>query len=92
MFWFRNEEEMYEEGRPVEEQYVEGILPVKLRMALEYSRRRTFRSDLEIVFRTVFGFQAPAARNRDVNAVMPARPDLVSRKSSEPLTYSAGKS
>ena len=58
---FRNEEEMYEEGRPIEEQYLEKILPPKLQIALEYARRRTFRSDLEIIFRTLFGLGAPLA-------------------------------
>jgi lipopolysaccharide/colanic/teichoic acid biosynthesis glycosyltransferase len=79
---FRNEEEMYKEGRPVEEQYVEGILPVKLRMALEYSRRRTFRSDLEIIFRSAFGFQAPSATEPGLNLGMPAQADFISRKPS----------
>ena len=36
-------------------------------IALDYARRRTFRSDLEIVFRSVFGLGAPLA-NGPVNA------------------------
>ena len=60
---FRNEERFFQAGS-IEEQYIKKIMPVKLRMALEYSRRRTFRSDLEIVFRTVFGLPAPAAKER----------------------------
>jgi hypothetical protein len=62
MFWFRNEEEMYEKGRPMEEQYVQDILPVKLELALAYSRTRTFRSDLEIILRTALGLRPPRAK------------------------------
>lgn len=58
---FRNEEEMFREDRPVEAQYVETILPVKLQMSLKYSKTRTFRSDLEIIARTVLGIQPPPA-------------------------------
>ncbi len=55
---FRNEERLFHESS-IEEQYIAKILPVKLKMALKYSRSRTFRSDLEILFRTVLGFQPP---------------------------------
>ncbi len=60
---FRNEAEMYEDGRPIEEQYLETILPAKLQIALDYARRRTFRSDLGIILRTLLGLRAPLARD-----------------------------
>jgi hypothetical protein len=82
MFWFRNEEELYEQGRPIEEQYLEKILPVKLQIALEYSRRRTFFSDLDIIFRTMFGLEAPSVTESGVfasrNAVEGCRISLAS--------------
>ncbi len=56
---FRNEERFFHKGS-IEEQYIAKILPIKLRMALKYSRTRTFLSDLEILFRTVLGFQSPS--------------------------------
>lgn len=61
---FRHEELLFLENS-IEEQYVAKILPIKLEIALNYSRTRTFLSDLEILFRTVLGFQSPStARKR----------------------------
>jgi len=57
---FRNEERFFHQGS-IEEQYIKKIMPVKLQLALKYSRIRTFRSDLEIIFRTVLGMGAPRA-------------------------------
>ena len=51
---YRNEEQLLEAER-VEEQYVAKILPCKLELSLEYARRRSFPSDLGILFRTIFG-------------------------------------
>jgi lipopolysaccharide/colanic/teichoic acid biosynthesis glycosyltransferase len=51
---FRHEEDMLRSS-DTEEQYVREILPSKLELSLEYSQRRTFRSDLGIVFRTLLG-------------------------------------
>jgi lipopolysaccharide/colanic/teichoic acid biosynthesis glycosyltransferase len=56
---FRNEERLFQ-GKSIEELYIAKILPIKLEMALKYSRTRTFLSDLEIIFRTVLGFQSPS--------------------------------
>jgi hypothetical protein len=33
---------------------------MKLQLALNYSRTRTFLSDLEIIFRTILGMNAPS--------------------------------
>jgi lipopolysaccharide/colanic/teichoic acid biosynthesis glycosyltransferase len=63
---FRNEERFFHEGS-VEEQYIKKIMPVKLQLALKYSRTRTFRSDLEILFRTVLGLGAPNVLWRSTN-------------------------
>ena len=57
---FRNEELFFTRGS-IEEQYVKRIMPVKLRLALNYSRTRTFCSDLEMIFRTVLGMGAPVS-------------------------------
>jgi lipopolysaccharide/colanic/teichoic acid biosynthesis glycosyltransferase len=37
------------------QQYVDGILPIKIKLSLEYQRRRTFASDVRILLQTVFG-------------------------------------
>jgi lipopolysaccharide/colanic/teichoic acid biosynthesis glycosyltransferase len=61
---FRHEELLFLENS-IEEHYIAKILPIKLEIALKYSRTRTFLSDLEILFRTVLGFQsASTARER----------------------------
>jgi lipopolysaccharide/colanic/teichoic acid biosynthesis glycosyltransferase len=56
---FRHEELLFLENS-TEEHYIAKILPIKLEIALKYSRTRTFLSDLEILFRTVLGFQSPS--------------------------------
>ena len=56
---FRNEERLFL-GNSIEELYIAKILPIKLEIALKYSRTRTFLSDLEILFRTVLGFPSPS--------------------------------
>jgi lipopolysaccharide/colanic/teichoic acid biosynthesis glycosyltransferase len=56
---FRNEERLFQ-GKSFEERYITIILPIKLELALKYSRTRTFLSDIEILFRTVLGFQSPS--------------------------------
>jgi lipopolysaccharide/colanic/teichoic acid biosynthesis glycosyltransferase len=71
---FRNEAEMFHEGL-IEAQYIHKILPMKLQMSLNYSRTRTFRSDLEILVRTVLGLQAPSTALREAG-IDPAMPSL----------------
>lgn len=61
---FRDEESLFHVER-IEEVYVARILPVKLKIALNYSRNRTFFSDLEILFRTVLGLGFPSAVRGD---------------------------
>jgi lipopolysaccharide/colanic/teichoic acid biosynthesis glycosyltransferase len=56
---FRHEELLFPENS-IEEQYITRILPIKLEIALKYSRTRTFLSDIEILFRTVLGFRSPS--------------------------------
>jgi lipopolysaccharide/colanic/teichoic acid biosynthesis glycosyltransferase len=51
---FRHEESLFH-VECIEELYIAKILPFKLQIALNYSRTRTFLSDLEILFRTVLG-------------------------------------
>lgn len=52
---YRCEEVMFTPGQ-LEDQYVATILPEKLRLSLEYHRRRCLSSDLEILVRTVLSF------------------------------------
>jgi lipopolysaccharide/colanic/teichoic acid biosynthesis glycosyltransferase len=63
---FRNEERFFHKGS-IEEQYITRIMPAKLKLSLKYSRSRTFLSDLEILFRTVLGFQSPSSAWGDAN-------------------------
>jgi lipopolysaccharide/colanic/teichoic acid biosynthesis glycosyltransferase len=51
---FRDESKMLNEEN-LEAHYLAEILPQKLRLSIEYSRRRTFLSDLKIIFQTVAG-------------------------------------
>jgi lipopolysaccharide/colanic/teichoic acid biosynthesis glycosyltransferase len=51
---FREESRMLNEEN-LEAHYLSEILPQKLRLSVEYSRRRTFLSDLKIIFQTVAG-------------------------------------
>lgn len=50
---YRNEEQFFSDGR-MEEQYVQEVLPAKLKLSLEYQQRRTFFSDIQILIRTAF--------------------------------------
>jgi lipopolysaccharide/colanic/teichoic acid biosynthesis glycosyltransferase len=51
---YRHEDQCFNTTE-IEKQYVEEILPSKLRLSLAYQQRRTFWSDLKIIFQTVFG-------------------------------------
>jgi lipopolysaccharide/colanic/teichoic acid biosynthesis glycosyltransferase len=55
---YRDEEKMFGEG-DIEEQYFTHILPDKLRLSLDYARRRTFFSDLGIIIRTLLRLHRP---------------------------------
>lgn len=70
---FRNEEQFFQEGS-IEAQYVEEILPRKLKLALEYERTRTFLSDLAILFRTVLSLASLSAKTNSgaPNLALPA--------------------
>ena len=52
---FRNEEELLAPltSEEVEDVYLKTIMPVKLEMELEYLRRASFRSDMDIIFETM---------------------------------------
>jgi lipopolysaccharide/colanic/teichoic acid biosynthesis glycosyltransferase len=80
---FRNEDRFFEAGS-IEEQYIKKIMPIKLQMALEYSRTRTFFSDLDIIIRTVLGLRPPPAKRSDAGraSAMTTLPNFASRKSS----------
>jgi len=54
---FRDESKVLDAGN-LEAHYLSQILPQKLRLSIEYSRRRTFLSDLKIIFQTVAGMHS----------------------------------
>ena len=54
---YRREDQVLSASR-AEQQYVEEILPAKLRLSLDYQRQRSFLSDVGILLRTVFGLIA----------------------------------
>lgn len=49
---YRREDQLLSTNH-MEEQYVQTILPAKLQLSLAYQRRRTFGSDVGILFRTI---------------------------------------
>lgn len=49
---YRNEEKILAANR-IEEQYVEEILPAKLKLSMNYQKSRTFWSDLGVLLRTI---------------------------------------
>jgi lipopolysaccharide/colanic/teichoic acid biosynthesis glycosyltransferase len=51
---FRNEDQLFG-GEDVEREYVERILPAKVKISLDYARRRSIGSDLVVIFDTLFG-------------------------------------
>jgi lipopolysaccharide/colanic/teichoic acid biosynthesis glycosyltransferase len=51
---YRHEEQILRPG-DVEAQYVKEILPRKLKLSLDYARRRTVFSDLRVILTTLFG-------------------------------------
>ena len=51
---YMNEERLFLPGR-VEEQYVQEILPAKLKLSVAYQESRTVSSDLRLLLRTVIG-------------------------------------
>jgi lipopolysaccharide/colanic/teichoic acid biosynthesis glycosyltransferase len=79
---FRHEELLFLENS-IEEHYIAKILPIKLEIALKYSRTRTFFSDLEILFRTVLGFESPSTawENARFEASAPSLSKSISRNS-----------
>lgn len=54
---YRREDQVLSSSR-AEQQYVEEILPAKLRLSLDYQRQRSFLSDVGILLRTAFGLIA----------------------------------
>lgn len=51
---YRHEEQMFAASR-MERQYVNEILPAKLKLSLDYQARRSFWSDLKLLLRTLSG-------------------------------------
>jgi len=51
----RREDQMFSADR-MQQQYVEEILPAKLKLSLDYQQRRSLLSDIGILLRTAFGW------------------------------------
>ncbi|HXJ94787.1 MAG TPA: sugar transferase [Terriglobia bacterium] len=51
---FRHEDRLLSAAE-IEREYVERILPAKLKLSLDYARCRTITSDLMVIFATLFG-------------------------------------
>lgn len=51
---FRHEDRLFGTG-DVEEEYVEHVLPAKLKLSLDYAVRRSIVSDFLVIFATLFG-------------------------------------
>jgi lipopolysaccharide/colanic/teichoic acid biosynthesis glycosyltransferase len=51
---YRHEEEMLSAGQ-VEQQYIERILPAKIKLSLAYQKQRSLLSDGRVLLQTVFG-------------------------------------
>ena len=54
---YRREEQIFSASR-MEQQYVEEILPAKLKLSLDYQMRRNLLSDVRILFQTAIGLIA----------------------------------
>ncbi len=60
---FGNESELMAEATDPEQLYIAEILPRKLELGLEYARRATWLSDLQLIMKTVI-FQGKQAKHR----------------------------
>ncbi len=65
---YRHEDQVLKPG-DVETQYVKQVLPRKLEISLEYSRRRTFLSDLRVIVMTLLGTRPGQLNSEPVEAV-----------------------
>ena len=65
---YRHEEHILKPG-DVESQYVKQVLPRKLEISLEYSRHRTFLSDLRVIVMTLLGTCPVQHNSESVEAV-----------------------
>lgn len=67
-------------GDSIEGYYVSQILPQKLTLSLDYSRRRTFFSDLRIIFKTMRAVSIAQRRPSLINADQPPICQVASKK------------
>lgn len=52
--YFKDENNLLNTSKNVEYDYIHKILPVKLKLSLDYAQKATFRSDLKCILETVF--------------------------------------
>jgi lipopolysaccharide/colanic/teichoic acid biosynthesis glycosyltransferase len=81
---FRNEEELLAplSSEELEEVYVRSIMPLKLRMDVEYLREASFGSDLSLILRTTLRI---FNRQEENNQVLLRRPPVPSQREYQPV-------
>ncbi|MDR0756024.1 MAG: sugar transferase [Puniceicoccales bacterium] len=52
--YFKDENNLLNTSQNVEHDYIHKILPIKLKLSLDYAQRATFRSDLKCILETIF--------------------------------------
>ena len=52
---FRNENDLLAQSADPQEYYIKEIMPQKLALSLSYIQKRTFLSDLKLIFKTIIG-------------------------------------
>lgn len=70
---FRGEAQQLARSTEPERTYVEDVLPVKIRLSLEYAARATRWSDFVMVLRTILLVARPAPRERAVPHIFASR-------------------
>jgi len=69
---FRHEEEMLSNAETLEDEYMNGILPPKLAMDLQYIEQQSLSLDLKILFQTAWVLLADRLRVRSQRQVKPS--------------------
>jgi lipopolysaccharide/colanic/teichoic acid biosynthesis glycosyltransferase len=72
---FRHEEEVLSNAETLEDEYMNGILPPKLAMDLQYIEQQSLSLDLKILFQTAWVLLADRLRVRSQRQVKPSQPE-----------------
>ncbi|MDR2769701.1 MAG: sugar transferase [Puniceicoccales bacterium] len=52
--YFKDENNLLNASKNIEYDYIHKILPIKLKLSLDYAQKSTFRSDLKCILETIF--------------------------------------